>query len=187
MREKSLTIKSIDEETGVFNAYLSTYENTDRDGDVIKTGAFDASVQNKQTVPMLFNHDRNKVIGKLELNSDDVGLKVKGTLNLNDDVAKNVHDLLKMKALDAMSVGMLIEDYTPLDKNHPFGAWNIEKATVVEGSVVTIPANEKATISSVKKLTEDEYIEFMTLKREKRLAKVVEILKSAEEKLNAKF
>ena len=184
MREKSLVVKEVDDEKGVFTAYLSTYGNADRVGDVISEGAFSDSVAKKSVVPMLFNHDRNKVIGKLELTDDKNGLSVKGTLNKNDDLANNIHDLLKMGALDSMSVGMIVKDYTPVDKKNPFGAWNIDKAEVLEGSVVTVPANEMATISSIKEITEEEHIEYLKLKHEQRIAKIVEILKNAEEKLN---
>jgi HK97 family phage prohead protease len=147
-RTKDFTPSLGDELT--FTGYLSTYGNADRDGDVIVEGAFDASVAERGTVPMLFNHDRNRVIGKLELSINTKGLFVKGTFNPDDPDAVKVYGLLKMGALDSMSVGMGVQDYTPIDPMRPFGGWNISKAAVYEGSVVTVPANAEALITEVK-------------------------------------
>ena len=182
-RTKILTLKTVDDNNGLFEGYLSTYGNADRVGDVIDKGAFDNSIQKKSTVPMLFNHDRNSVIGKMELSSDDKGLKIKGTFNLNDSLAQNVYDLLKMGALDSMSIGMGVIEYEPLDKSHPFGAWRIKSADVFEGSVVTVPANELATIDAVKELNENERNELKTLRTKDRIAKVAGLLKECKELL----
>jgi hypothetical protein len=153
MKVKGINIKVLDDSSEYqFEGYLSTYGNTDRDGDVMVKGAFDDSLKKKSTVPMLWNHDRNSVIGKLELSSDSVGLAAKGFLNLNDEKARNVLDLLRMSALDSMSVGFIINDYIPVDEKRPYGGWEITKAEVVEGSIVTIPANDKAVIQNVKNL-----------------------------------
>ncbi|MCM0582787.1 HK97 family phage prohead protease [Weissella diestrammenae] len=151
-----------------FKGYLSTYGNADRDGDVINKGAFDDSIKKHSIVPMLFNHDRNKVIGKLELSSDDHGLKVEGTLNLNDPEANRVKELLDMGALDSMSVGMAIKGYDPIDAERPYGGWEIKQADVYEGSVVTIPANEMAVIEEVKSLDAEDRKELAALRLEKR-------------------
>ncbi len=155
MKVKGISIKILDDSSDYqFEGYLSTYGNTDRDGDVMTKGCFDESLQKKSTVPMLWNHDRNSVIGKLELSSDNVGLAVKGFLNLNDEKARNILDLLKMGALDSMSVGFIIDEYVPIDEKRPFGGWEITKAEVLEGSIVTVPANDQAVIQNVKNLEE---------------------------------
>lgn len=158
-KQKQMTIKSVGEEDGVFEGYLSTYGNTDRDGDIINKGAFDNSLAKKTTVPMCFNHDWNKVVGKMELSSDDKGLKAKGTLNLADPEAQNIHNLMKMGALDSMSIGMMVKDYEPIDAKQPYWQWNIKEAEVWEGSIVTIPANEQATIDKVKNAKQAEFNE----------------------------
>lgn len=182
MKEKEIAIKSLEEtESGAtFEGWLSTYGNTDRDGDVIIKGAFAQSVARKSTVPLCFNHDRNKVIGKLELTDDDKGLHVLGTLNVKDGFAENIQSLLALGALDSMSVGMRIKDYEPIDPKQPYGGWMIKQADVYEGSIVTIPANELALIESSKEITDKERAELMSLRKEKRFSRANELLKQAQ-------
>lgn len=153
-KRKMMSIKSadIDEETGKFNGYLSTYENTDREGDIISRGAFDEGVAKKSTVPLLFNHRTSEVLGKLNLVTDARGLYADGVLNMADEKVKNIYNLLKMGALDSMSVGMFIKEYDPIDPEEPWRGWNIKKAEAFEGSIVAVPANERATIDFVKNL-----------------------------------
>ena len=174
-RQKQMTVKTVEEE-GVFEGYLSTYGNTDRDGDIVEKGAFDNYISKKNTVPMCFNHDWNKVVGKLELSSDDKGLKAKGTLNLADPQAQNIHHLMKMGALDSMSIGMIVKEYEPIDAKNPW-QWNIKEAEVWEGSIVTIPANEQATIDKVKSINKE------TEKKRHALQKQIEAL---QQKLGGK-
>ena len=118
-----------------FEGYLTTYGNADLDGDVMEKGAFREAVKNKPTVPMLFNHDRNKVLGKLELSESESGVFVKGVLNLKDEKAANIYELLKMGALTSMSVGFNPKEYEPVDTNRLLGGWKIKKADIFEGSV----------------------------------------------------
>jgi len=174
----SLKSADIDSETGKFSGYLSTYENEDRDGDIIKRGAFDKGVAKKSTVPMLFNHRRDEVLGKLDLIADAKGLYAEGVLNMSDEKVKNVYELLKMGALDSMSVGMIINKYSPIDPKNPWGAWEIMEAEAVEGSIVAIPANDQATIDYVKSLKESEEMfnkKTKDLTKEELLAKLAEI------------
>jgi len=164
MKMKNYEIKAIDDGSGVnFEGYLSTYGNTDRDGDVFETGAFSDSVKSKSTAPLCYNHDRNSVIGKLDLSEDGRGLYVKGSLNMTDEKAKNIYELMKMGALDSMSVGFSVDSYEPVDVQRPFGGWKIKKATVYEGSIVTVPANDQAVITAVKLLEDDTDGKFFEL------------------------
>lgn len=145
-RNKEFKVKAVENEEFMFEGYLSTFDNEDRHGDVIAPGAFSESIKEEATVPMLFNHDRNTVIGYMELSEDPKGLKAKGYLNSEIQKAKEIYSLLKQGALKKMSIGMRVKEYSVLDNY----AWKITNADVLEGSVVTIPANAQATISSVK-------------------------------------
>lgn len=154
-REKSFVIKELAVDEYKFKGYLSTYGNEDRVGDVIVKGAFDNSIKSRKIVPMLFNHNRDIVIGKMALSSDEKGLYVEAEFSKNIEESIKVYELLKMGALSDMSVGMNILDYETIDKSQPYGAWTIKEAEVLEGSIVTIAANPEAKIEQVKKL-EDE-------------------------------
>lgn len=155
-RAKAFTIKAVEGDEFHFKGYASTFENADRDGDIMEIGCFDKTVQNKSVVPMCYNHNPDSVIGKMELSIDEKGLVAKGTFNLNDPKAQNVYDLVKMGAIDSMSIGFLITDYEPLDKNRPFGGWSIKEVDLCEVSVVTVPCNPQATIDNVKNITSNE-------------------------------
>lgn len=155
-RAKAFTIKNVENEEFHFKGYASTFENVDRDGDVMKVGCFDKTVQNKPVVPMCYNHNPDNVIGKMELSIDDKGLIAKGTFNLNDPNAQRIYDLVKMGAIDSMSIGFIISEYEPIDAKSPWGAWNIKEVDLCEVSVVTVPSNPKATIDNVKSVVSNE-------------------------------
>jgi len=167
-RMKEFSVKASEDESFSFEGYLSTFGNEDRVGDVIERGAFDDSLKKKTVVPMLLNHERDAIIGKMELSVDAIGLFVKGYLLESVQKAKEVYDLLKFGALDSMSIGMLVKDYEPIDKQNPYGSWIIKSAEVLEGSVVTVPANEQAIVTSVKTMDEMEKLksENLALKKE---------------------
>jgi HK97 family phage prohead protease len=155
-RVKSFMIEKAGESASYhFQGYASTYGNVDRDMDVMEKGCFDETVSRKSTIPMLWNHWRNEVIGKIHLSLDEKGLIAEGTFNLKDPNAQHIKDLVDMDALDSMSIGFIVNDYEPIDKTRPFGGWSIKKADVVETSIVTIPANPNATITEIKAMSGD--------------------------------
>jgi HK97 family phage prohead protease len=157
IKAKSFGIKAMDEQSEYqFEGYGSTFGTVDRQGDIIEKGAFDKTLRSKSVLPLLFNHDRNSVIGKLETSIDANGLLVKGYLNLKDPKAQNVYELMKMGALDSLSIGFAVKDHEPVDNSRPFGAWRIKEAELYEISIVTVPANDKALISNVKSFDQDE-------------------------------
>ncbi|MDL2212124.1 HK97 family phage prohead protease [Erysipelotrichaceae bacterium OttesenSCG-928-M19] len=157
-REKSFVIKELAIDEYKFKGYLSTYGNEDRVGDIIEKGAFDKSINERKIVPMLFNHNRDIVIGKMTLTSDDKGLYVEAELSKNITESVKVYELLKMGALTDMSIGMSVIDYKYVDDKYPSSGWIIKEAEVWEGSVVTIPANTQAKIEHVKGMkSNDDY------------------------------
>lgn len=183
LKEKVFHIKTVDdtsESSFHFEGYATTFGNTDLEGDIIEKGAFDDSIKRKSVVPLCFNHDRNKVYGKLELSIDEKGVISKGTFNTNDPDAAKVKDLLKMGALDSMSIGMYVDDYEPVDKERPFGGWHVKKAQIAEVSIVTVPANEEAKVSSVKGLNENEREELAQLRKTKQIDEIKKIIYKAE-------
>ena len=85
---------------------------------------------------------------------DEKGVFAKGTFNHNDDVAEKYYDLVKMGAIDSMSIHFIVKDYDPIDATKPYGGWRIKKADIIEVSLVTVPANTEALISTVKSQSE---------------------------------
>lgn len=147
-----LEIKSVSE-TGVFSGYGSVFHNEDSYGDIVRPGAFKKSLaeweKKGRLPPMLWQHDRCEPIGVFtKMVEDEKGLFVEGRL-LIDDIpqARAAYALLKEKALGGMSIGyreILIE------QDHDEKVTNLLELDLWEVSVVTFPANDEATVDSVK-------------------------------------
>lgn len=148
-----LSIKAMDDSTGEFEGYGSTFGGEpDSYGDVIVKGAYAdslASHRAKGTMPKMFwQHDSSQPIGKwLDASEDDAGLLMRGKLNMGVQRGRDAYEHLKQGDIDGLSIGYRINDYT-VDKDT--GVWYLGKLDLHEVSVVSIGANESATIASVK-------------------------------------
>lgn len=147
-----LSIKSLDEK-GEFEGYGSTFGGEpDSYGDVIADGAYSASLAShntKGTMPKMFwQHDPSQPIGKwLEASEDETGLMMRGKLNMGVQRGAEAYALLKEGDIDGLSIGYRIKAYS-VDTDS--GVWTLEELDLQEVSVVSIGANENATIASVK-------------------------------------
>lgn len=134
-----------DDEYCYFEGYASTFGNTDRGGDVVQKGAFTASLT-KMMPKMIYQHNMREPIGVYtEIKEDAIGLYVKGKMPKGNRLSADVYALLKCGAIDSMSIGFTIDDYTQKD-----GITYLDKLTLWEISLVTIPMNEMAKITNVK-------------------------------------
>lgn len=147
---KNFELKNIGfEEEGIITGYASVFNEIDLANDVIKSGAFTASL-NERTPVMLWNHNSDVVLGKwLEIREDEKGLFVKGQLCLDVEKSQEVYELLKSKSVTGLSIGFSI-DKSAYDVN---GSRIIEKLSLFEISIVSIPCNERAQITNVKSLS----------------------------------
>jgi len=147
-----LEIKAL-KETGEFEGYGSTFGgDPDVYGDVIAPGAFTESLEehrSRGTMPKMFwQHDSSRPIGKwLEASEDARGLLMRGKLNMAVQQAKEAYALLKEGDIDGLSIGYRIREYS-VDTDTQ--VWTLEKLDLREVSVVSVGANEKATVASVK-------------------------------------
>lgn len=167
-------------EKGTIEGKLVTYGNIDRQSDIIQFGAFGSDIIGKQ-VPLLFNHNYNDGIGILEVVEDNAeGLFIKAKINLEDTKGKEIYNQINFGTYKHLSVGMQVkEDY--FDDN---GIWHITKAELLEGSVVAVPANDKASITSVKKLEKKESDNMEKLEKElETMVEDVKNMKSEVEKM----
>ena len=140
-------------ESGEFEGYGSTFGGKpDSYGDVIAVGAFALSLEAHKaagTMPKLFwQHDVSKPIGKwLEAKEDTKGLFLRGKLNMDVQQAREAYSHLKNGDIDGLSIGYRVKNYS-VDTDT--GVWTLEELDLKEVSIVSIGANEDATISSVK-------------------------------------
>ena len=137
---------------GKFEGYGSVFGNKDLGNDVIQTGAFTKSLKRKKPkdVKLLYQHKSEMPIGVFdEIKEDGHGLFVKGRLALQTQAGKEAYELMKMGALDGLSIGFRVNpDEVSYDKRSRKRI--IKEVELMEVSLVTFPMNPKAKIRSVK-------------------------------------
>ncbi len=140
---------------GIIEGYASVFNGVDSYGDTIAPKAFDHVITKGDLPTMLYGHDPMSVpIGKwTEMSVDDVGLKVKGQLNLNNAKAKEVFDAIKFGSLTGLSICFSCseEGYEQKDPDDLCSGCLIKAIDrLYEISVVNLPADDNARISSYK-------------------------------------
>lgn len=155
--EVSSELKAVDndedgQEYGRFEGYGSVFNNTDLGNDVIKNGAFRKSLRKRgaKSIKLLYQHKTDMPIGVFDsMKEDEHGLYVKGRLALKTQAGAEAYELLKMGALDGLSIGFRL---TPkgyqTDKRTRKRV--IDEVDLMEVSLVTFPMNPRATVQSVK-------------------------------------
>ena len=157
---------SADSDKMSFEGYLACFGNVDSYGDVIQKGAFAVSLSEisaeGKTVPVLEQHggwgiasaDYTPLGYFDDLKEDDIGLYVKGVL-FSTSRGKDMYALLKEAPKGAM--GMSIGYRTVGQKiasEEEYRSTGVRRflteVKLLEGSIVTFPANEKARVESVK-------------------------------------
>ena len=140
------------EEQGVFTGYGSIFGNKDLGNDVVVEGAFAKSIGKKgaKAVKMLYQHRQDEPIGVFdEIIEDRRGLKVKGRLAMGTQRGREVYELMKMGALDGLSIGYRVDpkgvDYDEKGKRR-----YLKSVDLMEISAVTFPMNPRARVQAVK-------------------------------------
>ena len=136
---------------GCFEGYASTFQR-DLQQDMIMPGAFRHTLskwRNQQRWPlMLWHHHLDTPIGQwLTLCEDHKGLYVKGQLLLELFKAQEVYALLKKDLLKGLSIGF--QPITSCFDRH-LKVRKIFQLHLIEISIVSLPANQGATIANVK-------------------------------------
>jgi len=140
------------DDDGSFEGYASVFGNKDLGNDVIMQGAFSKSIYKKKPkqIKLLYQHKTDEPIGVIDdVMEDKRGLKVKGRLAMNTQKGREVFELMKMGALDSMSIGYRLNPkgyhYDDKEKKRV-----IKEVDLMEISMVTFPMNPKAKITKVK-------------------------------------
>lgn len=137
---------------GSVEGYGSVFGVKDSYDDVIAAGAFARSLGEHRaagTMPaMLWQHDASEPIGIwTDMTEDSKGLKIKGRLALETSRGKEAHALLKMGALNGLSIGFVSKQWA-YDKDTDVRT--LTEVDLWEVSVCTFPSNEKARVTNVK-------------------------------------
>lgn len=155
-----LTVKNVNEEAGTFTGLLSVYGVVDEYGDVVERGAYTKTLQeNGGSLPLLWQHNQELPIGKLQVLDGEDGLEVSGKLVLDDNVpqAKTAYALLKAGVVGGLSIG-----FRTVRKKMEGNIRKLKEIKLFEGSLVTIPANRFALVSAVKAAGHGESKDFLS-------------------------
>ena len=141
-----------DEAKGMFSGYASVFGNKDLGNDVVVQGAFQKSIRAKgaRKIKMLFQHDTKEPIGVYtKVREDAQGLYVEGKLAMQTQKGREVYELMKMGAIDGLSVGYRVDakGYSYDDRGKKR---YLKQVDLMEISAVTFPMNPKARVNAVK-------------------------------------
>ena len=151
VRSFAMQIKATGED-GMIEGYGSVFGVADSYDDVIARGAFAASLKAHKsagTMPaMLWQHEADEPIGVwTEMSEDAKGLKVRGQLCLDTSCGKEAYALLKMGALNGLSIGFISRQWS---YDTETDIRTLTEVDLWEVSLVTFPANESARVIGVK-------------------------------------
>lgn len=151
VRSFAMQIKATGED-GMIEGYGSVFGVADSYDDVIARGAFAGSLKAHKaagTMPaMLWQHEADEPIGVwTEMSEDAKGLKVRGQLCLDTSCGKEAYALLKMGALNGLSIGFISRQWSYDTETE---IRTLTEVDLWEVSLVTFPANESARVIGVK-------------------------------------
>jgi HK97 family phage prohead protease len=155
VRSFALQVKAVSDE-GVIEGYGSVFGVPDSYDDVVAAGAFAKSLADHKaagTMPaMLWQHGASAPIGVwTEMVEDAKGLRIKGQLALEVTQGKEAHALLKMGAINGLSIGFVSKEWA-YDRDTEIRTLNA--VDLWEVSLVTFPANGKSRVTNVKSADE---------------------------------
>lgn len=150
-RSYAFALKAVSD-SGIIEGYGSVFGHRDSYDDIVAPGAFSTTLQAHKaagTMPaMLWQHKPDEPIGVwLEMVEDQRGLRVRGQLALDTTRGKEAHALLKMGAINGLSIGFVAEQWT---YDRETDVRTITEVDLWELSPVTFPANSEARVTSVK-------------------------------------
>jgi HK97 family phage prohead protease len=141
---------------GNFTGYGSVYNIVDQGDDIVAAGAFTESLAfltSKGRLPaMLFGHQsRDLPVGAYQkVTEDAAGLWLDGNLAIDTAKGGDLHRLMKMKpvpAISGLSIGFITRDDS---YDRVTGVRTIKKADLLEVSLVNFPMNDSARVQTVK-------------------------------------
>jgi HK97 family phage prohead protease len=146
-----------------FTGYASVFNSPSEDlggfVEYVAPGAFRRSLQSRNEVKLLWNHDAGEPLaslrgGTMQLVEDSRGLKVTATLPQTSR-GRDVAELLRLKTIDSMSFGFnVIKDSWASDGK----TRTLESVRLFEVSIVSFPAYEATTaqVRSAQTINPDE-------------------------------
>lgn len=134
---------------GLISGYASLFNLRDQGGDIVLPGAYAKSLT-ERSPKMFWAHDQTLPIGVwLSVEEDAVGLRVSGKLALDTIKGKETYSLLKMGAIDGLSIG-----FKAKKTGRSGSARLLQEVELHEISVVSLQMQREATVDQVKSIEE---------------------------------
>jgi HK97 family phage prohead protease len=132
-------------EDGTISGYASRFNIKDHGGDIVVSGAYAKSISERRPL-MLWSHDMKQPIGMwTKVEEDSIGLRVEGKLALSTVKGRETYDLIKMGAINGMSIG-----YKAIKTGREGAARLLKELALFEVSITPMPMLDSATIDAVK-------------------------------------
>jgi len=142
-----------------FEGYASVFGNRDSQGDIVVKGAFTNTLQEKDDVKVLWQHDTHQPIGKMVAAvENDYGLLVRARLSNTKFVKDEVMPLIEDGVVSGLSIGYEVKNVEESDEGYLLTELGLH-----EFSAVTFPANEQAKVTAVKELGGKESMHIQSL------------------------
>lgn len=128
-----------------FAGYAALFDRVDRGGDIVRRGAFARAVATGPArVPLLWQHEPGKPIGRIETIAEDArGLRVIGRLAEASGAGREAAALLRDGAIGGLSFGYRVKG--KLNRTNR----ELTDLDLVEVSLVTFPMQPAARVHAV--------------------------------------
>jgi HK97 family phage prohead protease len=150
-RNVAFELKSLSDD-GTIEGYGSVFGVRDSYDDVIAPGSYAITLAAHRaagTMPaMLWQHDATVPIGVwTEMFEDTKGLRIKGKLALDTVKGAEAYALMKMGALNGLSIGFVSKEW---GYDRDTDVRTLTEVELWEVSLVTFPSNDKSRITGIK-------------------------------------
>mgnify|MGYP003121261546 CR=1 FL=1 len=151
MRFKNFEAKQTTQDKPI--KFVASTASPDRYGDVVDQKGWDLSAYNRNPV-VLFNHNPSQMpIGKGKAYVENEQLMLEVEFDQKDEMAKTIEQKVRDGYINAVSVGFQPSktvSRSSLPSDHPYHGKSgqyFQASELLEVSIVTIPANNEATLS----------------------------------------
>jgi HK97 family phage prohead protease len=159
-RDFSLRVKGL-ENPGSFTGYASTYgPPADMVGDVIEKNAYAQSIASQGNgYPLLFAHSQSEPLGLAKISDSAAGLVVNGSMVMADPAAQRAYAHLKAGSIKGLSIGYTLPPESSGKVTYSSdGTRTLKEVRLHEISLVAVPANPNAIVTTVKSLAQVESV-----------------------------
>ena len=143
------------EDFGSISGYFSTYDRIpDSYGDVIARGAFTDTIKAREEsghpFPLCWNHDLDQIIGKVDSIEDTEKGPLMTASFFDTPLAQEKREIVKSGVVYQFSFAYDVKDAAQVTLEDGTKANELRQIDLFEVSIVPIPANPRAEVTSIK-------------------------------------